>query len=322
MKIKFVKDLTNEESSLFKSSELYNLICSDYLMCDIHQMYYKEYFGVKWQDFSIVAYDNELFYAAVYIYSNLDDNKLTYFGFPCKMFRLQYLPNNIVNKAYQEIYAKIKVISTENEYRNILIEHDPLLTHKLSVNENFKLIFEYNSNIDLSLSENEIKANVRKSYKSLINWGKNKMDIKVYDYNNINPELMEEFENFHIKVAKRRTRSHESWMMQYEAVKQNMGYVVNGYYENELVSSVLVLNGKEQAYYGVAVNNRDLMSENRPIGHAVLMEAIYEAKRKGMRIFHLGNVTPSDDKKINDIAKYKKGFSSSLDVKLIVEASI
>lgn len=322
MKIKFVKDLTNEESSLFKSSELYNLICSDYLMCDIHQMYYKEYFGVKWQDFSIVAYDNELFYAAVYIYSNLDDNKLTYFGFPCKMFRLQYLPNNIVNKAYQEIYAKIKVICTENEYKNILIEHDPLLTHKLSVNENFTLKFEYNSNIDLSLSENEIKSNVRKSYKSLINWGENKMDIKVYDYNNINPELMEEFENFHIKVAKRRTRSHESWMMQYEAVKQNMGYVVNGYYENELVSSVLVLNGKEQAYYGVAVNNRDLMSENRPIGHAVLMEAIYEAKRKGMRIFHLGNVTPSDDKKINDIAKYKKGFSSSLDVKLIVEASI
>ncbi|MEG2791993.1 MAG: hypothetical protein RSA98_10480, partial [Odoribacter sp.] len=88
-------------------------------------------------------------------------------------------------------------------------------------------------------------------------------------------EIIELFEAFHMQVSKRRTRSHKSWILQYEAVKKGMGYVLFGYLENELVASVLVLTSQFEAYYGVAVNNRDLMAENKPIGHALLLEAIF-----------------------------------------------
>ena len=80
--------------------------------------------------------------------------------------------------------------------------------------------------------------NVRKSYKSLINWGRKNLETKVFDASNMDGSVMEEFENFHIAVAGRRTRSHQSWMLQSKAVKEGMGFVVMGYLDGELHARV------------------------------------------------------------------------------------
>ena len=82
-----------------------------------------------------------------------------------------------------------------------------------------------------------------------------------------------------------------------------MAYIVFGFFENKLAAAVLVLNSKTEAYYGVAVNDRELMTRNLPVGHAVLLEAIFIAKRFGIKKFNLGNVANSNDDKLNKIAK-------------------
>ena len=43
----------------------------------------------------------------------------------------------------------------------------------------------YTRMIDLKQGEKMIKASLRKSYSSLINWGKREMDIKIYTRENI-----------------------------------------------------------------------------------------------------------------------------------------
>ncbi|MEG0796901.1 MAG: hypothetical protein RR397_10430, partial [Odoribacter sp.] len=216
----------------------------------------------------------------------------------------------------QELFAKLEEYKDIYGVSRIRIYDNPYFLSKYIALGMDVPEIEYYSNIDLLHSEEEIKMSVRKSYKSLINWGYRNIKIKLFDYSNITEEIIELFEAFHMQVSKRRTRSHKSWILQYEAVKKGMGYVLFGYLENELVASVLVLTSQFEAYYGVAVNNRDLMAENKPIGHALLLEAIFEAKRNGLKNFCLGNVTYSKDEKLNAIAKYKRGFSPLIDTKI------
>ena len=57
MKVARISDLSAEDLQAYHESALYKLTCSDYRFCDIHLDYYREYFGEKWTDESLVVYD-------------------------------------------------------------------------------------------------------------------------------------------------------------------------------------------------------------------------------------------------------------------------
>ena len=57
MKIKEISKLTDEELDLFFKSPLYNQSQENYIYCDIHQQYYREYWENKWTDLSLIAFD-------------------------------------------------------------------------------------------------------------------------------------------------------------------------------------------------------------------------------------------------------------------------
>ncbi|MEG1737813.1 MAG: hypothetical protein RR137_07035 [Odoribacter sp.] len=313
MKIKEIKNLTSSELDGYKKSTLYEQVLNNYKLCDEHYAYYLEYFGKNWIDTSFVIFDENNYYICMYMLSN--GNEFSFFGAPIDIYTIE-ADFKIIIRAYQELFAKLEEYKDIYGVSRIRIYDNPYFLSKYIALGMDVPEIEYYSNIDLLHSEEEIKMSVRKSYKSLINWGYRNIKIKLFDYSNITEEIIELFEAFHMQVSKRRTRSHKSWILQYEAVKKGMGYVLFGYLENELVASVLVLTSQFEAYYGVAVNNRDLMAENKPIGHALLLEAIFEAKRNGLKNFCLGNVTYSKDEKLNAIAKYKRGFSPLIDTKI------
>ena len=81
------------------------------------------------------------------------------------------------------------------------------------------------------------------------------------------------------------------------------------YLDDLLVSGIYISTNENQAYYGVSVNDRDLMKDNKPIGHATLFTSIIESKKRGKNIFILGDYNDADDKNKN-ISNYKLGFTN------------
>ncbi len=313
MKIKEIKNLTPPELDNYRNSALYGLILNNYTLCNEHYEYYLEYFGDSWIDTSLVIFDDNDYYICMYMQS--DRRELSFFGNPISVYFIE-TDLKIIIRAYQELFAKLEELKNISGVSRIRIYDNPYFLQRYYCCRSGAPEIEYYSNIDLDNTEEEIKMAIRKSYKSLVNWGYRNLEIKLFDQFNITKEIINQFEDFHIQVSGRRTRSPESWILQYEAIKKERGYVIFGYLNKELVASVLVLTSKSEAYYGVAVNNRDLMAQNKPIGHAVLLEAIFEAKRKGLKNFCLGNVSHSDNEKINAIAKYKRGFSPIVNTKI------
>lgn len=312
MKIKEIKELSQLELERFKHSDLYLKVLNNYALCDIHMAYYAEYFGDTWNDVSIVAFDDSDFYLCMYMFSNGDE--LSFRGVPVYTY-YQQADSKVLIRVYQELFAKLEVCKQKCGISRLKIYDNHYFVFKY-FDSIYETRIEHYSYVDLLQSEDEIRMNIRKSYKSLVNWGYKNLDIKIYDSKNIEENVICQFENFHIQVSQRRTRTHESWLLQYEAVKQGMAYIVFGFFRNKLAAAVLVLNNQTEAYYGVAVNDRELMARNLPVGHAILLEAIFIAKRSGIKKFNLGNVSSSSDDKLNKIAKYKRGFSSVIETKL------
>lgn len=312
MKVVRIKELTEEELQAYHKSSLYDITCSDYRFCDIHQEYYKEYFGASWTDESIVVYDKSGFYINIIMFSNGEE--LSFFGSPTDVIFDDSYPTKTKNQAFGELFVKLEQIIKEKQIKTFKFYENPyiLLRYYEQEGVSFSSKIVYECSIDLSQSEDDIKMGVRKSYKSLINWGQRNLDIRIYDSSNMTDDIMSIFEDFHVAVAKRHTRSHESWMLQSKAVKQGMGFVVMGYLNEQLVTATLVLNGNKDCYYGVCVNDRTLMAQNLPIGHYGLFKSILLSKEKGFAQFNFGDVSNNADPKVNDIVKYKRGFSNLL----------
>lgn len=312
MKVVRLVELSDEELQLYRQSTLYKLSRLDYRDCDVHLEYYKEYFGDKWTDETLLVYDKSGFYITLFLFSN--GVELSYFGSPTDVIYDYTKPSKLKNQAFGELFVKLEQIIKARNIKTFKFYENPYFLLKYYEQEGvtFSSRIVYENSIDLSQSEDDIKMAVRKSYKSLINWGQRNLEIKVYDNTNMTDEVMSKFEDFHVAVAKRHTRSHESWMLQSKAVKQGMGYVVFGYLESRLVTATLVLNGDGDCYYGVCVNDRDLMAQNLPIGHYGLYKSILLAKEKGFAKFNFGDVSNDSDPKVNAIVKYKRGFSNML----------
>lgn len=310
MKIKYISELTEEELIDFKNSSVYKRSHADYRYCDVHFNYYKEYFGEVWRNMSLVAFEKQSFYICIYMLTN--GKELSFFGSPLEIYADSSLPIQNQNKAFVEIYTKIENIKEVTGAQTIKFFEEPHFLLKYYEHENFESHIVFENSIDLTKSEDEIFMCLRKSYKSLINWGKRNLELHIYDQSNMTDDIMCQFEEFHIQVSKRRTRSHESWMLQAESIYEGLGYIVFCNYEGKLVSATLVLNGEFECYYGVCVNDRELMAQNLPIGHYGLYKSILIAKEKGLKKFNFGDVTDNADPKINAIVKYKRGFSNQL----------
>jgi hypothetical protein len=165
--------------------------------------------------------------------------------------------------------------------------------------------------VDLSLSETELWSSLRKSYKSLINWGRRNLALELVDQSNADPEVFVRFHSFHREVAGRETRTQETWDIQFDMVAAGEAYCVMGRMGERLVSANFVqLSGIP--YYGVGVYDRTLMAEGMALAHWPLYFAILHAKKLGFPKFLLGDVGEGHSSKENSIAYFKRGFATDI----------
>ena len=170
---------------------------------------------------------------------------------------------------------------------------------------------------DLTASEAELRVGLRKSYRSLINWGLKTLSLQNVTAEAFDADAFESFRQFHIRTAGRETRSLKSWNLQAEMIKANRAELLLSYlHDDQLVGASLFLDTGETTTYGVGVYERGLFE--KPLSHAPVFMAMLRAKERGQRRFVIGDVPPArsvDDKEFS-IGWFKSGFTANLMVGL------
>jgi FemAB family protein len=166
--------------------------------------------------------------------------------------------------------------------------------------------------VDLSQGISEIKANFRKSYKSLLNSG-----LKVWSIDKLYREkgsVFNEFRELHKQVAGRVTRHDDTWERQELAIHKGAAFLIFlRSTTGRMVGGGLFSISPSEGNYAVGAYDRTLF-EN-PLGHLVQMRAIEEMKSLGLKWYKIGERpypgdSPAPTQKELNIAYFKEGFAT------------
>ncbi len=178
--------------------------------------------------------------------------------------------------------------------------------------------------VDLSMSMEDIKANLRKSYKSLLSMGDRLWQSSVFA--TVEHKVFDEFRQLHYQVSGRATRSVETWNIQEQAINSGDAFlVVLRDEKGVMVGGGIFHISKTEGLYAVGVYDRNLF--DKPLGHVVQIKAIEHMKTRGLRWHKLGerfypgdNCNPTE--KELSIAHFKEGFATHMFLRLHTEVKI
>lgn len=226
--------------------------------------------------------------------------------------------NKIINKVNSFCCEILNEFCKIFNIENISLDHQ-FFPYK--INENwYRRFMEYGARayvrndvyINLSLDVNVIHEKFRKSYRSLINFGKKNYSLRILT--NINKEEFDILKNMHIKIAGRQTRSDETWDLQRESIKNSNSFVAIIYQNNKIIGWGLFELTKDECYFGVGVFERKLFYE--PISHYLQSEIIdYLKENNNVKWYYIGNRAYIGDykqptgKELN-ISYFKEGFAT------------
>lgn len=174
--------------------------------------------------------------------------------------------------------------------------------------------------IDLRKPENELFKSTRKSYKSLINWGRKNLNIRIINANSISMNDIKSFRQLHIREAGRETRSKKSWGIQFDMILKGNAFLVTAEDGCSLVSAAIFIHSNKYCYYGVSASNRSMF--DKPLSHAVIWSAILHAKILGCHYFEMGEQlyfkqgNPAPSEKELGISKFKAGFGGNTKIRM------
>lgn len=247
------------------------------------------------------------------------------YGRPICYIESEKSEENVLKRA-RKLFKKKFMEVCEVSKPNIINYNDYLVNGNLSFLGNCLMdmgavaVPYFSQIIELSKPKEVLWQQIRKSYKSLINWGNNNLKLRLIS-KHINIDDMETFRKLHHKVAGFSTRSVDTWKIQYKIVKNEDAFIIFGYLENELVTAAYFVCNKICCYYGVGASIRELF--DRPLSHAVLWNAILYSKKIGNLYFEIGEQLFSNQsmptKKELNICKFKKGFGGTTKVRLRIK---
>jgi len=166
--------------------------------------------------------------------------------------------------------------------------------------------------VDLSVSEVGWRAALRKSSRSLINWGKRNLSISYVNRDAPARDLFDLYRAFHAEVAGRVTRSERSWDAMYEWITQGGGELVMAHLAGQLVAGSLFVDGTEVCIYASGVYDRTQF--DKPLAHYPVWLGVERAHARGMRWLELGEIPEKgavSDKEYQ-IGYFKRGFATDI----------
>ena len=229
-----------------------------------------------------------------------------------------YKSKKNILKYFDNILTKVKFIS----YRDYLLSGNMTIISGHLLENNIFSSPEFTQIISLKKDEDFLRKGLRKSYKSLINWGLKEINLELVDSKTITWDHIEKFKDLHIYVSGRETRSLNSWKKQFDAVKSGSAFILLGNINQKVVTAGLFMHTNEHCFYAVSASDRDLF--DKPMMHCLIWKAMLHAKSINCSLFEMGqqfylnkslNTTPTD--KELGISKFKSGFGGLTNFSLL-----
>ena len=303
--------LDAESQNQLSCSPLLAQMNNHYLRNTHSQEYYNEYLGSAYRNRSILVFQQHT--PIIALPRLCKDNEINFAGQPSEI--ISVVDKVTTRKATVALIHHLKKKSP-NAGLNCLFDHNSVVIKELagcitSLNNH------YHGYIDLDLPEADYKRAIRKSYKSLINWGEKNFSIRLIDHQAKDFDEFKAFQLLHLNASGKVTRSEATWLKQFEMICAGYGFLVNAYYGDEIISGCYIMKDEQQAFYGVAASRRDLMHENMPLNHFPLYQAVRHCRNLGLKQFIFGNVDldQNNNGKLENINRFKRGFCTNLSIR-------
>lgn len=218
---------------------------------------------------------------------------------------LDILEKNLILSKITYIYFRlIPLIENEKDRKNTLI---------LLENKNFKVRQNFSMLIDLKEKTEDLRKNLRKSYKSLINKEqKKKNEVLFSNQKMFNDNHFDDWIKLYSSALLRggKKLDNETIKLKEKALINNDMLISLAYDGKNLLGGMTFNINKYYVSYSAAANNTIIEKDrSRAVGHFLLWETIIELKRSKYSFLELGTFGNNiQNEKIKNINKFKKGF--------------
>lgn len=171
--------------------------------------------------------------------------------------------------------------------------------------------------IDLTQPTKNLWANLRSSYKNIINKAYKHFSVVIADYNDPDQGFHDQYRNLHHKAAGRITRSAETFALQNQMLQSDQAAIIGLRYLDKVAAISYFFHHDRRVYYASAADDPEY-DYPVPLEHLIIWEAIkYYQKRRfyslemGLQQFGEQLFDHPDTKDLN-ISFFKRGFGGNL----------
>jgi hypothetical protein len=270
-------------------------------------------------DCSFVVYADDL-PAIICLCAPLGD-KLSFYGMPLRFVCRQDLNREIHRAAFQHAFLYLDEIADARGLHEIVVlaegrDAASTIDEACRIRGATKTPHPV-ACVDLTAGPAVWRSTLRKSSRSLINWGRR--NLSIYYYNKETPDraLFDQYRAFHAKVAGRVTRGIESWNVMYEWISSGGGELILAFLEKKLVAGSMFIDGTATSIYASAAYDRTQF--DKPLAHYPVWLGIERAQARGMERLELGPVPAKGTvpEKEYQIGYFKRGFATHIETQSI-----
>ena len=276
--------------------------------------YYPAVFGDQRRDESFTVQDCSV--ARLLVACCAGEGALDWYGMPIRMVARAGAASNpaIIEAAL----AHLDTLAGKSAASQIILLEAPGMPLAAPCRQHGYTATEHDfASADLTGGEAGLRKGLRKSFKSLLNWGKRSLALEIYGNANADRALFKRYQDFHAQVAGRTTRPQASWEFMADWIARGHGELILGSLDGELVTGTMVVDGTETVYYASGVYDRDRF--DKPLAHWPLWLGMLHAAERGRRSFDLGDIPrrgTASEKEIN-IGYFKRGFATALATRVV-----
>ncbi len=218
------------------------------------------------------------------------DGKFGFYGLPLKLIPRHGLDNVMRQAAIKSAFLQIDELMEANRVREAIILDDCERTvspieeacqMRGATMNSYPVAY-----VDLAAGPASWRAALRKSSRSLINWGRRHLSMRYVNKDTPDRGLFDQYRAFHADVAGRVTRSDVSWAVMYDWITRGGGELAMAFLEERPVAGSMFIDGSEMSFYTSGVYDR--MQFDKPLAHYPVWLSIERAHARGMKRLRAG----------------------------------